>query len=99
MGHILSKDGIQPDPSNVESVNRWSSLTNKKQVKRFLGAISYYHRFIEKFSARSEHLRLLLGDVEVYCQFGLNLLTPERCYSPQLMCCERVCCCEAVYNR
>ena len=60
LGHIISSSGIQPDPSNVAVIKSWKKLDNRKQVKSFLGAVSYYRRFIERFSERCIHLRALI---------------------------------------
>ncbi len=48
LGHIVSKDGVQPDPSNVQSVQDWPVPCSPTEVRAFLGLCSYYRKFIKK---------------------------------------------------
>ncbi len=50
LGHVVSKDGIQPDPSNTGKVLAWPTPTNVTEVRQFLGFCSYYRRFVKNFS-------------------------------------------------
>ena len=55
-GHIISDSGIHPLTSKLESVQAWPSLATvprqrlRTEVKRFLGLVSYYRRFIRSMS-------------------------------------------------
>ena len=49
LGHILSKDGISPNPEKIQKVKDWPVPTNAKEVHSFLGLASYYHRFVLQF--------------------------------------------------
>ena len=51
IGHVISRDGIQVDPTKVEAVVGWSRHTTVTEIKSFLGLARYYHRFIEGFSS------------------------------------------------
>ena len=42
LGHILSKDGISPNPDKIQKVKDWPVPTNAKEVHSFLGLASYY---------------------------------------------------------
>ena len=42
LGHVLSKEGISPNP---EKVKTWPTPKSAKEVHSFLGLASYYHRF------------------------------------------------------
>ena len=46
LGHVLSKNGISPNPEKVSKVNDGQVLMSAKEVHSFLGLGSYYHRFI-----------------------------------------------------
>jgi transposase InsO family protein len=50
LGHILSKDGVRPDPDKVKSLLDWPSPTDAKGVQRFLGLANYFRKFIPNFS-------------------------------------------------
>jgi hypothetical protein len=46
LGHILTAEGIEVDPSKVEAVSKWKQPSNISEVRSFLGMAGYYHRFI-----------------------------------------------------
>ena len=50
LGHIISVDGIKPDPRNIEKVKDCRTPTTPKEIKSFLGLASYYRKFVEGFS-------------------------------------------------
>lgn len=46
LGHIISKYGIQIDPSRIEAIQKLDIPRNKKEVQYFLGRINFLRRFI-----------------------------------------------------
>ena len=48
VGHIVSEDGIEPDPDKVEVVLNWPKPDNPEKVRH--GFIGYYRKFIKNFS-------------------------------------------------
>ena len=46
LGHIVSAEGIKVDPAKIESVAAWTTPTNVKEVRSFLGLAGYYRRFV-----------------------------------------------------
>ena len=46
LGHLITPQGIRPLPSKVEAISNFPILTSKRQLKRFLGMVNSYHRFI-----------------------------------------------------
>src|SRR5207249_11590853 len=57
LGLRLSREGIRPDPSNVDTVLGWKYPTTPRLVKSILSAASFYRRFVPGFSSRTKALR------------------------------------------
>ncbi|KAL1258945.1 hypothetical protein QQF64_009522 [Cirrhinus molitorella] len=51
LGHVVSADGVSPDPSKIEAVTKWPMPSNLKALQSFLGFCGYYRRFIANYSA------------------------------------------------
>jgi hypothetical protein len=60
LGHIVNKDGIQPDPQKLRAINEFPRPTNVRELRGFLGISNYYRRFIEGFSEKAAPLNMLL---------------------------------------
>ena len=60
MGHIISKEGIKPDPAKIDKVQQYPVPKNLTQIRAFLGLASYYRRFIKDFSSIAKPLNYLL---------------------------------------
>ena len=56
LGYLISKDGVQPDPSKVKAVTSYPTSSNATEVREFLGIANYYQRFVEGFSATATPL-------------------------------------------
>ncbi|GKF14556.1 putative reverse transcriptase domain-containing protein [Tanacetum coccineum] len=50
LGHVIDSSGIHVDPTKIEAVKNWASLTTLSKIYQFLGLAGYYRRFIEGFS-------------------------------------------------
>lgn len=60
LGHLVTADGIKPDPEKIAAVKRYRVPVNTKEVKGFLGLAGYYRRFIAGFSDLAKPLTSLL---------------------------------------
>nr|GFC84580.1 putative reverse transcriptase domain-containing protein [Tanacetum cinerariifolium] len=50
LGHVIDNQGIHVDPAKNESVKDWASPKSPTEIRKFLGLVGYYRRFIEGFS-------------------------------------------------
>ena len=50
LGFILSKYGLNMDPSKVQTIQDWPELHKVKDIQSFLGFANFYHRFISDYS-------------------------------------------------
>ena len=50
LGHVLSENGIEPNPQLTEIVAKYKVPTNVKQVRQFLGLTQYYRRFQKDYA-------------------------------------------------
>lgn len=50
LGHIITENGVRPDPKKVSAVENFPTPKTRKNIKQFLGLAGYYRRFIENFS-------------------------------------------------
>lgn len=60
LGHIVSADGMQPDPDKIEAVRAWPAPNSVRQVCTFLGLTGYYRRFIARYAQLAAPLTDLL---------------------------------------
>ena len=49
LGHVISVDGIRPDPEKITKIQNWPRPRNQKELQRFAGLANYYRRFAEGF--------------------------------------------------
>ena len=50
LGHIISEEGIKPDPQKIECINSYPIPRCVKDVRAFLGLAGWYRKFIKNFS-------------------------------------------------
>ncbi|CAF1502254.1 unnamed protein product [Adineta steineri] len=56
LGHIVTQDGIKPDPTLTKAVSDFPQPKTIKDVQSFLGLSGYYRRFIKNYSKIAEPL-------------------------------------------
>jgi transposase InsO family protein len=56
LGHIITQQGIKPDPDLIKSVINFPQPKRVKDVQSFLGLTGYYRRFIQNYAKIAEPL-------------------------------------------
>ena len=51
LGHIVDANGIRTDPHKIECMLNYPRPTNAKEVRRFVGLVSWYRRYVRNFSS------------------------------------------------
>jgi hypothetical protein len=59
-GHIISKEGINIDPSKVEGILNIDTPCSKKEVQSFLGKVNFLRRFIPNLEEIIKHITCML---------------------------------------
>lgn len=60
LGHIIKHNGITADPKKIEIIKNYPQTKNLRELRSFLGLISYYSKFIKGFSKITEPLTIYL---------------------------------------
>ncbi|XP_074283159.1 uncharacterized protein LOC141607704 [Silene latifolia] len=60
LGHVVSKEGVSVDPSEIEVVDKWERPKNVGDIISFLGLAGYYRRFVKDFSKIAKPLTTLM---------------------------------------
>jgi hypothetical protein len=89
LGHIVDKQGIRPDPKNVEAVQTWPVPKNVHDVRSFLGLVNYFCKFIDHYSEIAVPLTNLTRKAYAWvwtgrCQDAFELLKQKLTKAPLL---------------
>ena len=65
LGHIISAEGVKPNPKKVEAIKRAPRPKDINQLRSYLGIVNYYSHFIPNLSTKLNPLyKLLQKDVK-----------------------------------
>lgn len=46
LGHVITTEGVKPNPDKIRAIKEWPLPTTDTELKRFLGTLGYYRKFI-----------------------------------------------------
>ncbi|CAK1597326.1 unnamed protein product [Parnassius mnemosyne] len=89
LGHVVSGDGVLPDPEKIKVIQNYPIPTNTDEIKRFVAFANFYRKFIPNFAEKAFHLnRLCRKNVQFYwsdeCQRSFNALQQDMMSPPLL---------------
>ena len=61
-GHIMSAEGLKPDPTKIKAVKEMATPTNKKELQTLLGMVTYLSKFAPQLSEITQPMRELLKE-------------------------------------
>lgn len=90
LGHVITENGIKPDPNKIKAVINFKTPQTPKDVKSFLGLVGYYRKFINNFSKIAYPLNSLLKKNVKFvwtpeCEIGFNELKQAVTTEPILI--------------
>ena len=62
MGHVITTNGLQPNPVTVQAIVNMPIPKDKQGIRRFLGAINYLSKFCPLLSTVTQPLQSLTRD-------------------------------------
>ena len=60
VGHVLSKDGLKPDPEKIRAVKEMKPPENAKELKTFLGFIQYLGKFMPNMATENTTIKRII---------------------------------------
>ena len=89
LGHLLTTEGIKPQPEKVKAISELKPPSTSKGVREFLGMVGYYRKFINRFADAARPLTKLTRrhvkfEWSKECQIGFDYLRTALIKDPIL---------------
>lgn len=73
LGHILTPQGLKPNPAKIEVIKNLRLPTSQKQIKSFLGITGYYRKFVKDYAK-------IANPMIKYLRKGAKININDPCY-------------------
>lgn len=66
LGHILTKEGLKPNPNKIKVIQSLEIPKTEKQIKSFLGLTGYYRKFVKDYAKVAQPItKYLKKDIKI----------------------------------
>ena len=91
LGYVISENGLSPSPNKIKAIIEAPEPQNLHELQSFLGLVTYYSRFIHRFSDILSPLYDLTKNNAKFCwtkkcQISYELIKKSLCKSEVLTC-------------
>ena len=79
LGHIITRNGIKPDPELVSAVKEFPRPQKTKDVQAFLGLTGYYRRFIQNYAKIAKPLLKQIRNIDNERNTNPHVVWDDQC--------------------
>ena len=80
LGHVVTAEGVKPDPKKVEVVQNWPRPVTVSDVRSFLGLANYFRKYIQDYSKIAGPLtNLTKGNISRNKGRSMSVPWTDRC--------------------